>query len=360
MSGSRMRKTFDVGAALAEAEKIGGSAVGQSAEPPSLTSPVEAPEDAVDTSAEEDASLSGISETDEGDAETDTSAQSQDARVTEGTGEPNRDAQKADPEATFPFALQRKGKEYNNLSYKDVIAYAQMGMNHDIRGKELNQLQSQVVERENTLKEREQSLQPIVAFDEWMRSDPNLAALVEQTVWNYQQGLQGQQAPQQAQATPAQQQAPQQAQVDPRVDEMYQFVKEMQEKAANEQLDRAMEKLRGIHPSTRWDVPDPNDADGRTPEDKIYDFMAEHNISDPETAYRALFYDADLAQREQAAKQSVTQNIQRKHRQGAVLSGGTPSQSAPPSFNFDNLRGQRPGDIAAHLQRALEGGQLPL
>ena len=350
-----MRKTFDVGTALAEAEKL-ATPTGAPTETPSLTSPSEAPGEAVDTSAEEDASLSGINESDDGGDTESTETQSQDARVTEGTGEPNRDAQQADPEATFPFALQRKGKEYNNLSYKDVIAYAQMGMNHDIRGKELNQMQSQIVERENTLKEREQTLQPIVAFDEWMRSDPQLAALVEQTVWNYQQGGQGQQAPQPQQT----QQAPQQAPVDPRVEEMYQFVRDMQEKSAAEQLDRAMDKLRQLHPSTRWDVPDPNDADGRTPEDKIYDFMADHNISDPDTAYRALFYDADLAQREQAAKQSVAQKIQQKHRQGAVLSGGTPSQSAPPSFNFENLRGKRPGDIAAHLQGALERGQLPL
>ena len=359
MSGSRMRKTFDVGTALAEAEKL-ATPTGAPTDTPSLTSPSEAHGEAVDTSAEEDASLSGINESDDGGDTESTETQSQDARVTEGTGEPNRDAQQADPEATFPFALQRKGKEYNNLSYKDVIAYAQMGMNHDIRGKELNQMQTQLVERENAYKEREQTLQPIVAFDEWMRSDPQLAALVEQTVWNYQQGLQGQQVQQTPQAPAQSQQAPQQAQADPRVEEMYHFVREMQEKAATEQLDREMDKIRQLHPSTRWDVPDPNDAEGRTPEDKIYDFMADHNISDPETAYRALFYDSDLAQRTAQTQQSVTQKIQQKHRQGAVLSGGTPSQSAPPSFNFENLRGKRPGDIAAHLQGALERGQLPL
>ena len=353
-----MRKTFDVGSALAEAEKLtvpGGTPT----ESPSLTSPSEAPGEAVDTSVEEDASLSGINEEDAGQDAGDDQSQG-DTGVTNETDAPNRDATKASPEATFPFSLQRKGKEYNNLSYKDVIAYAQMGMNHDIRGKELNQMQSQLVERENAYKEREQTLQPIVAFDEWMRSDPRLAALVEQTVWDYQQGLQGQQAQQPQQAAPQGQQAPQQAPADPRVEEMYQFVRGMQEKAAEEQLDRQMDTIRQSHPSTRWDVPDPNDTEGRTPEEKIYDFMATHNISDPQTAYRALFYDSDLAQRTAQTQQSVTQNIQRKHRQGAVLAGGVPSASEPPSFNFDNLRGKRPGDIAAHLQSALERGQLPL
>lgn len=358
MSAARLRKTFDTGAAVAEAEKL--VAPTGASETPSLTTPTEAPGAEADTSVEEDASLSGINPEDED--ETVDDAQSQETRVTEGTGDSNQAQQKVGQESTFPFALQRKGKEYNNLSYKDVIAYAQMGMNHDIRGKELNLQQTQLAETQKSLQEREQFLQPIVAFDEWMRSDPNLAALVEQTVWNYQQGQTQQAAPQGQPVPSAQPQQPQPPPADPRVEEMYQFVKDMQEKAANEQLDRAMEKIRGAHPSTRWDVPDPNDAEGRTPEDKIYDFMADHNISDPETAYRALFYDSDLAHRQAQVQQSVTQNIQRKHRQGAVLAGGNPGASAsePPSFNFDNLRGKRPGDIAAHLQKALEAGNLPV
>ena len=352
----RVRKAIDPTVAMAEAEKLAGGGTSTAVAegiPPSLTSPE------VDTSATEAASLEGGPEDNTESDQVD--EQPQDTGVTEGTAAPNQGAaNKPTPEAAFPFTLQRKGKEYGNLSYKDVIAYAQMGMNHDIKGKELNALHAQVAERQSQMVEREKFLQPIVAFDEWMRSDPQLAALVEQTVWDYQQSQQGGQQVQQGGQVPQQAQAPQQTPADPRVDEMYQFVKDMQQKSADEQLDRMMDKLRSGHPNTRWDVPDPNDAEGRTPEEKIYDFMTQHNLNDPETAYRALFYDADLSAREQQAKQSVSESIQRKHRQGAVLAGAMPTNQEPPSFNFDSMRNKRPNDIAAALQRAMETGQLPV
>ena len=353
-----VRKGMDVAAAMAEAEKMaGGSSVAtltNPAESESLTGqPAETSQD-VDTSQEEAASLEGGCTSDQ---EPQDDSQGQETRVTEDTGDTSQGTNKVTPDAVFPFSLQRKGKEYGNLSYKDVVAYAQMGLNHDIRGKELNTLQSQLSEREKAFTTREQSLQPITAFDEWMRSDPQLAALVEQTVWNYQQG----QAQPQGGTVPQQVQQPQpQPTADPRVEEMYQFIKQFQEQAADAELDRMMDTLRQGHPTMRWDVPDPHDPEGRTPEDRIYDFMAQHNVNDPETAYRALFYDADLSARETAAKQSMTQQIQQKHRQGAVLASRTPAQPESPSFNFDQLRGKRPGDIAARLQGAIETGQLPV
>lgn len=237
------------------------------------------------------------------------------------------------------FTLKYRDKPVVPQTKDELIKWAQLGYNNDLRMRNLDQ-------RESKISEMEQQLAQIKQLSEAFDQRPDFKQAVMDI---YQKLASGQQvaAEQKADQLPEEMQQ----MISPYVDEIRQLKEELngikgrfQEidtVKADEEVKKEIDSLKQAHADEDWDTPD--SATDKTLLREVIEHAAENGFKSLEAAYRDLRWDTALANAKAEALKGSEQSRIDAQKAGIVGKGG---QAMPQSPKQINVRTAGYGDLA--------------
>lgn len=230
------------------------------------------------------------------------------------------------------WVLKYRDKPVIPQSKDELIKWAQLGYNNDLRMKTLDK-------RESTMVEREKSLEQIKALSEAFDQRPDFKQSV---LGIYQKLMNGEQAAaeQQADNMPDDQQAV----IAPYLEKISSLEQKLQgiegrfseidNSKADEAVKSEIDQLKKEHTGEDWDTPDSQTE--KTLLREVLEHASKNGFHSLEAAYRDLRWETAMANAKAEALKGADSAAQAAQRAGIVGKGGQGMPSAPKQVNVRN------------------------